>query len=369
MGEGVHCRGGVVFPPFSCIYMPLPLTPHPQPLQSPLHAPCSFSEVQWHWNGENVLPGGSFAQQGQLLLPRAALSAEGLYSCHDADGLLFSSISLRLGRPPGVPSISCRAPDFENFSCSWTSSVETLLPTCYIATYRKRSQTEDEKRRARNSNMGVCVQFPGWPYSCTVSKSEFWSVYRINVTEVNPLGSNFQLLDFTMQAIIKPDPPEGLRVEPVPTAPRRLRATWEYPVTWAKESYFLLKFRLRYRPVTHSSWSVVETANLSEVITDAVVSLEHVLQVGAKDFLDAGNWSEWSAEARATPTTGLTTTLREETSAIGQPESPAEEPSLAPNPQPIDRSDPTEKVAILVSLGIFAFIVLAAVLVVAILLW
>lgn len=48
----------------------------------------------------------------------------------------------------------------------------------------------------------------------------------------------------------------------------------------------------------------VETANLSEVITDAFSGLEHVVQVGAKDFLDAGNWSEWSAEARATPVTG-----------------------------------------------------------------
>lgn len=48
----------------------------------------------------------------------------------------------------------------------------------------------------------------------------------------------------------------------------------------------------------------VETVNLSEVITDAFAGLEHVVQVSAKDFLDAGNWSEWSAEARATPVTG-----------------------------------------------------------------
>lgn len=44
--------------------------------------------------------------------------------------------------------------------------------------------------------------------------------------------------------------------------------------------------------------------NLSEVITDAFAGLEHVVQVSAKDFLDAGNWSEWSAEARATPVRG-----------------------------------------------------------------
>lgn len=48
----------------------------------------------------------------------------------------------------------------------------------------------------------------------------------------------------------------------------------------------------------------VETVNLSEVITDAFAGLEHVVQVSAKDFLDAGNWSEWSTEARATPVRG-----------------------------------------------------------------
>lgn len=48
----------------------------------------------------------------------------------------------------------------------------------------------------------------------------------------------------------------------------------------------------------------METANLSEVITDAFVGLEHVVQVSAKDFLDAGSWSEWSPEVWGVPTSG-----------------------------------------------------------------
>lgn len=48
------------------------------------------------------------------------------------------SLSLSPPTPdlPGVPFVSCRASDYENFSCSWTSSVETFLPTRYITTYR-----------------------------------------------------------------------------------------------------------------------------------------------------------------------------------------------------------------------------------------
>uniref|UniRef100_A0A8C4WGF7 Fibronectin type-III domain-containing protein n=1 Tax=Gopherus evgoodei TaxID=1825980 RepID=A0A8C4WGF7_9SAUR len=232
---------------------------------------------------------------------------------------------------PGIPSVTCRASDYENFSCSWTPSVETFLPTRYITTYRP---TWDP---GADSSVGPCVQDPGRPRTCTVPKCEFWSSYRLNITEVNPLGSSFRLLDVTMQAIIKPDPPEGLVVEPVPSAPRRLRVRWQYPASWPKEPHFQLKFRLQYRPVAHGSWSTVETVNLSEVITDAFSGLEHVVQVGAKDFLDAGNWSEWSAEARATPGPGEEG--RPATTDAGL-ESPAEEPSLAPNPEPIGERPP-----------------------------
>lgn len=48
----------------------------------------------------------------------------------------------------------------------------------------------------------------------------------------------------------------------------------------------------------------VETANISELITDAFMGLEHVVQVSAKDFLDAGSWSEWSSEAWGRPALG-----------------------------------------------------------------
>ncbi|XP_009078889.1 PREDICTED: interleukin-11 receptor subunit alpha [Acanthisitta chloris] len=270
---------------------------------------------------------------------------------------------------PGVPFVSCRASDYENFSCSWTSSVETFLPTRYITTYRKKSLTGEDKWRNKNGHVGVCVQDPSRPGTCTVHRSEFWSSYRLNITEVNPLGSSYRLLDVTMQAIIKPDPPEGLVVEPIPLAPRRLHVSWKYPSSWPKEPHFQLRFRLQYRPVIHRSWSMVETVNLSEVITDAFTGLEHVVQVSAKDFLDAGNWSEWSDEARATPVRDLATTISEETTTDARLESLAEEPSQAPNPEPINHSDPLEKMAVLVSLGIFAFFVLAAVLVITVLIW
>ena len=55
--------------------------------------------------------------------------------------------------------------------------------------------------RNKNGHMGPCLQDLSRPGTCTVHGSEFWSSYRLNITEVNPLGSSFRLLDITMQAI------------------------------------------------------------------------------------------------------------------------------------------------------------------------
>uniref|UniRef100_A0A803JTP2 Interleukin 11 receptor subunit alpha n=1 Tax=Xenopus tropicalis TaxID=8364 RepID=A0A803JTP2_XENTR len=250
--------------------------------------------AEWRFNGTPDISWGFFTDIGHLELPHAHHSATGNYSCYSHSGDLLSSVLLRMGYPPGTPSVFCRASDYENFSCFWKSSVETLLPTRFTASYR-----------SRNHMIGVCLQEPVRPNMCSVRKSEFWSSYQMNITEENPLGSSFRLLDVTMQSIVKPDPPENLLVEPIPFAPRRLRVSWDYPSTWPKEPHFQLKFRVQYRPVQHPLWSEVETANLSDIITDAFAGMEHVIQVSAKDFLDAGNWSDWSVEVRATPWTSM----------------------------------------------------------------
>ncbi|KAJ1211354.1 hypothetical protein NDU88_006714 [Pleurodeles waltl] len=326
------------------------------------------SVVQWRFNGLPRFPARFLADHGHLLLFKVDLSAVGNYSCHDEAGRLLSSSFLRLGHPPGIPSVFCRVSDYENISCFWNSSRETFLPTRYFATYRKHTLTEEEKLRNNHYVTGTCLQDPSRPNMCSVRNSEFWSSYTMNITEENPLGSSFRLLKVLMHSIVKPDPPEALVVEPVPFAPRRLRVSWDYPATWPKSAHFLLKFRLQYRPVVHPVWSVVETANLTDVITDALMEMEHVVQVSTKDFMDAGDWSDWSAEVRATPWTS-----KDDTQEMGPFTEDSDEVSTSepegPDPVVFDRSDPLEKVAVLASLGIFAFVILVVVLVIIILIW
>lgn len=208
-----------------------------------------------------------------------------------------------------------------------------------------------------------CPQDPLGASRCVVHWAEFWSTYRINVTEVNPLGASTRLMDVGLRSILRPDPPQGLRVESVPGYPRRLRVSWTYPASWPHQPHFSLKFRLQYRPAQHPAWSMVEPAGLEEVITDAVAGLPHAVRVSARDFLDAGTWSAWSPEAWGTPSTGP---LQNEIPIEGQHQEALEDsptpprPSSQSDPRPLDRRDPAEQVAVLASLGIFSFLGLAA---------
>nr|XP_033792380.1 interleukin-11 receptor subunit alpha [Geotrypetes seraphini]XP_033792390.1 interleukin-11 receptor subunit alpha [Geotrypetes seraphini] len=315
------------------------------------------SPVEWRFNGSADLPQRSSTRLGSLILLQANLSAVGNYSCYDDRGRLLSSRFLRLGYPPGKPSVLCHTSNYENFSCYWTSTLETFLPTRYITTYKN-----------THHPTSPCLQDPARPNMCSVIKPKIWSSYRMNITEENPLGSSFQLLVVMMHTIVKPDPPEALVVQPVPFFPRRLQVRWDCPVTWHKESHFELKFRVQYCSVLHASWSVVETVNLSYVITDAYAGAEHVVQVSARDFLDSGSWSDWTAEARATPWSSSTKETSDKTTTV-ELEDPGEGPSKVPHTEPFDPSDALEKVAILASMGTFAFIILSVALIITVLVW
>ncbi|XP_045051156.2 interleukin-11 receptor subunit alpha isoform X3 [Desmodus rotundus] len=346
--------------------------------------------VSWFRDGETRLLQGPDSGLGhELVLARADSTDEGTYVCRTLDGAV-GMVTLQLGYPPARPVVSCRAADYENFSCTWSPSQVSGLPTRYLTSYRKKTVPgADGQRMSPSTGPWPCLQDPPGAACCVVHGAEFWSQYRINVTEVNPLGASTRLLDVSLQSILRPDPPQGLRVESVPGYPRRLRASWTYPASWPRQPHFLLKFRLQYRPVQHPAWSTVEPAGLEEVITDAVAGLPHAVRVSARDFLDAGTWSAWSPEAWGTPSTGerqsqgkeqrphpsalisWTGPLPKEIPAESQPhmqlveeplaDSPAPpRPSLLPDPQPLVHRDPLEQVAVIASLGIFSLLGLAA---------
>ncbi|EDL98693.1 interleukin 11 receptor, alpha chain 1, isoform CRA_a [Rattus norvegicus] len=326
--------------------------------------------VSWFRDGDSRLLQGPDSGLGhRLVLAQVDSRDEGTYVCRTLDGVFGGMVTLKLGSPPARPEVSCQAVDYENFSCTWSPGRVSGLPTRYLTSYRKKTLPGAESQReSPSTGPWPCPQDPLEASRCVVHGAEFWSEYRINVTEVNPLGASTCLLDVRLQRILRPDPPQGLRVESVPGYPRRLHASWTYPASWRRQPHFLLKFRLQYRPAQHPAWSTVEPIGLEELITDAVAGLPHAVRVSARDFLDAGTWSAWSPEAWGTPSTGP---LRDEVpdgsrgheqklEAAAQEDSPAPpSPSLQPDPRPLDHRDPLEQVAVLASLGIFSFLGLA----------
>nr|XP_012318670.1 interleukin-11 receptor subunit alpha isoform X1 [Aotus nancymaae] len=326
--------------------------------------------VSWFRDGEpRLLQGPDSGLGHELVLAQADSTDEGTYICRTLDGTLGGTVILQLGYPPARPVVSCQAADYENFSCTWSPSQISGLPTRYLTSYRKKTVLgADSQRKSPSPGPWPCPQDPLGAARCVVHGAEFWSQYRINVTEMNPLGASTRLLDVSLQSILRPDPPQGLQVESVPGYPRRLRASWTYPASWPRQPHFLLKFRLQYRPAQHPAWSMVEPAGLEEVITDAVAGLPHAVRVSARDFLDAGTWSTWSPEAWGTPSTG---TIPKEVPAGDQlhiqPEVEPQEdspapprPSLQPHPQLLDHRDSMEQVAVLASLGVLSFLGLVA---------
>ncbi|XP_003470731.3 interleukin-11 receptor subunit alpha isoform X6 [Cavia porcellus] len=324
----------------------------------------SGTPVFWFRDKEpRLLQGPDSGLGHDLVLARADSADEGTYICQTLDGELGSTVTLKLGYPPARPVVSCQASDYENISCTWSPSQVSGLPTRYLTSYRKKMFPGTGHQRVSLSTGQPCPQDPRGAARCVIYWAEFWSQYRINVTEVNPLGVSTRLLDVSLQNILRPDPPEGLRVESVPGYPRRLHASWTYPSSWPRQPHFLLKFRLQYRPAQHPTWSTVEPVGLEEVITDAVAGLPHALRVSARDFLDAGTWSAWSPEVWGTPSTGpLTNEIPDadklHTQLVDSTAPPR--PSLQPDPRPLDHRDPLEQMVVLVSLGIFSILGLAA---------
>lgn len=139
--------------------------------------------MSWFRDGETRLLQGPDSGLGhELVLARVGSTDEGTYICRTLDGALGGMVTLQLGcesgreywvalvrhraperiqalgstssgmgriwgllslqlyplllDPPTRPVVSCQAADYENFSCTWSPSQGSGLPTRYLTSYR-----------------------------------------------------------------------------------------------------------------------------------------------------------------------------------------------------------------------------------------
>ncbi|XP_068562107.1 interleukin-11 receptor subunit alpha [Cebidichthys violaceus] len=257
-------------------------------MQSNVTLACGKSQIRapvsWHLNHSSVLPWHKVTSDGALVLLHVDHSVQGNYSCYDDLGLLLHSVTLRLGHPPGLLSVSCQVPNHTHVRCSWTESVKTFLPAKYNASFRGTGQ------EWRPCVLDVARKF------CDIYHPAFWqTIHTLRITETNALGSKMTSARFKLHELLKPDPPESLLVTALEGHPKRLMVSWDFPASWPLHDAFPLMFQIRYRPHGSVYWSEVFSEESPVVIFDALAGHLHQVQIRAHDEVNSDSqWSEWS---------------------------------------------------------------------------
>ncbi|CAM4700086.1 interleukin-27 subunit beta [Caretta caretta] len=262
--------------------------------------PVGAARAEWRVNGTKVAMSEDAAggDKDQLLLRNASLAQEGEYSCHHpGTGKTLSRIRLRVGSPPEKPAIECWAVSYpETVNCTWKLKSEPRLETYFITTYRHGLGAKENK----------CVQPGAGASSCSISDIQMFSItpYVLNVTAVNPLGATMNLFPFIVEQIIRPDPPEDLRVSPIPGESKKLLLEWQPPSSWPFPQYFPLKYLIRYaRAGANNNRTIGPYEQTSFILTGIRPRTIHHVQVAARDFTDYGDYSTWSPLVSGTPWT------------------------------------------------------------------
>ncbi|XP_042335107.1 interleukin-27 subunit beta isoform X2 [Sceloporus undulatus] len=260
--------------------------------------PCSIPEnastVQWRVNGTLVPILKAASKDGNLVLRNPSFAQEGEYTCHDlATGRRLKRIHLKLGYPPEKPVVRCWSASYPAANCTWSLETETHMPTSFFATYKYGWEGE----------VYECIQpIPG-ANSCFIPNIQMFAIdpYVLNVTAVNPLGTATSLFFIFLDEILKPDPPEDVKVSPIQREKKKLLLEWKPPGSWLLPEYFPLKYMVRYwREGSNTNKSTRPTEQTYFVLTGIRSGVKYQVQVAAKDFLDNGEYSAWSTPASGT---------------------------------------------------------------------
>ncbi|NXK38791.1 IL27B protein, partial [Piprites chloris] len=218
------------------------------------------------------------------------------------------------------PAVECWATSYpQAVNCSWALSPDPLLDTDFVATYRSVGGVPKARLSSppclchkplaqlppvpprHGADAGECERTG--PRSCSFGDLQVFSLspYVVNVTAVNPLGAASGILPFLLENVIKPDPPEDLKVSPIPGETTKLLLEWSPPASWPFPEYFPLKYHLRYARDKDSVPTMIGPFELtSHILTDVEPGTLHHVQVAAKEVADFGESSTWSLPASGT---------------------------------------------------------------------
>ncbi|KAA0703194.1 Interleukin-6 receptor subunit alpha [Triplophysa tibetana] len=243
--------------------------------------------TRWTLNGRQVRLG--VERGGILRLPHLSLANAGNYSCYRGDRLI-STTNITVGASPERPTITCyRKTQTSKVRCDWTSKEPiTPRPLCYLIL---------------KTRLGNVTRI-----QCSISSLRCWcafpveegdkTLHRATLCVSNTVGSaTSPEIPFTLQEILKPDPPTKVEVRPVEGRNNLLKVSWSYPRSW-ENSYYILHFHLRYRPQQAEKYQKVLIKDtlyrrLSFEISDALPHTVYEIQIQAKEEFE-GRFSDWT---------------------------------------------------------------------------
>ncbi|KAG5272323.1 hypothetical protein AALO_G00164200 [Alosa alosa] len=111
----------------------------------------------------------------------------------------------------------------------------------------------------------TCIQEEQGSSSCVIEHPPMWShKHLLNITEVNPLGSQQTIIRVDLHQLMKPDPPEAVRSMEVEGHPTRLQVQWRIPESWTPEDISDVAFPLAFQFARHWPQSSKEATGISQ---------------------------------------------------------------------------------------------------------
>ncbi|KAF6093456.1 Epstein-Barr virus induced 3 [Phyllostomus discolor] len=201
---------------------------------------------------------------------------------------------------PSQPRVWCWAFRYPiAVDCFWTllAAANSTRPTSIIATYRLGVAARGESH--------PCLQPTPEATSCTIPDIRMFSMvpYMLNITAVHTWGVSSSFVPFVPEHIIKPDPPEGVRLSPLHG--QQLWVQWEPPRSWPFPEIFSLKYWIRYKRHGTARFRLVGPIEATSFTLRAVrPRARYCVQVAAQDLTDYGESSNWSLPATASVALG-----------------------------------------------------------------
>ncbi|XP_051922162.1 interleukin-6 receptor subunit alpha [Hippocampus zosterae] len=256
---------------------------------------------KWKWNGKTVgrghweSDGFALGRSGtQLSVTSVRLRDSGNYTCQYRGRVMFS-LKVIVADPPEVPKLSCskKSPS-SKIRCDWTPRKPLPLhPNCSLFINKRPSDRFQRVQCSFSSQRSRC-----W---CVLEHDddELRTRHMAYLCVTNMAGNTTSaILSFSPLDILKPDPPSAVSVQQEVGHQTRMRVNWTFPSSWkSQDSYYELKYEIKYQPVDSSPSSVQLKpikGRRSFTITDAIPGVEYTIQLRTRDEFD-GLWSGWSA--------------------------------------------------------------------------